>query len=333
MLKSRKFLASVFFLLLCIGLSSYMLLPKFFDRSKAAAASSDIKPVTAVGEQDIEKLEKTKILSEKTQTTAENPQSSKPKIVTYTVKTGDTLSSIAGTYGVNVSTISASSGISENSIIRAGQQLRFPSVDGVIHKVSSGENLWDIASVYGVDMDSIVNANGINPAGNLKISQELIIPGANAVKDVLAQSKPSTQASAPRTSSAKTVASSRGSVSGIIWPLRGVITSVFGPRWGTVHKGIDIAAPTGTNVVAAMSGTVIYSGWESGYGNLVVIEAPNGLQTYYGHNSELIVESGQTVSRGQLISKVGSTGNATGPHLHFEIRKGGVPQNPMGYLK
>lgn len=329
MLKSRKFLATTLFLLICLGLCYYMVNFTSLGRNRIASASTNITETgTAAKTAVIDEQE-----LEKTKTPSKEPQSSKPKVITYTVKTGDTLSSIADTYGVNVSTICASSSISESSVLKHGQVLRFPSIDGVIHKVSNGDTLWDISSVYKVDLDDILDANSIKADSTLKIGQELIIPGADSVKAVLSQNKTSKTVSSSKASSSNSSASSRGSSSGIIWPLRGIITSVFGPRWGTVHKGIDIAAPTGTNVVAAMSGTVIYSGWESGYGNLVVIEASNGLESYYGHNSKLIVKTGQKVSRGQLISKVGATGDATGPHLHFEIRKGGVPVNPMGYLK
>ena len=327
MLRSKKFLATMLFLLLCVGLSYYMISSKLYFRNKFAVLSTVSNPAA-----DTTDLVKTEAAKDQPEEPVKKPADSKPKVITYVVKTGDTLSSIAGTYGVKVNTISESSGILVNSILKGGQQLRFPSVDGVIHKVASGETLWDIAQVYDVDVQDILDANEIASAGTLKIGQELIIPGADEVKGVLAQRKSSSVVAVSKTSSKKTATSSRGSA-GIIWPLRGIITSVFGPRWGTIHKGIDIAAPTGTNVVAAMSGTVIYSGWESGYGNLVVIEAYNGLESYYGHNSKLVVKTGQKVSRGQLISKVGSTGDATGPHLHFEIRKGGVPVNPMGYLR
>jgi murein DD-endopeptidase MepM/ murein hydrolase activator NlpD len=122
------------------------------------------------------------------------------------------------------------------------------------------------------------------------------------------------------------------SAAGLIWPVQGVLTSPFGMRWGRMHEGIDIGAPTGTPIYAAAGGTVNYAGWEGGYGNLTVIDHGNGLATAYGHQSQLAVSSGQTVSRGQVIGYVGSTGHSTGPHLHFEVRVNGVPNDPLAYL-
>ena len=120
---------------------------------------------------------------------------------------------------------------------------------------------------------------------------------------------------------------------GYIWPAKGVLTSGFGPRWGRMHKGIDIAAPTGTPIHAAADGVVKKSGWNrGGYGNLVEIRHPDGTITRYAHNSKLLVKTGQFVEQGQKISLMGSTGFSTGPHLHFEIRPNGKAKNPMAFL-
>ena len=122
------------------------------------------------------------------------------------------------------------------------------------------------------------------------------------------------------------------------WPVSGRVTSYFGGRrspggiGSTNHKGIDIAAPKGTPVYAADGGTVTYAGWMSGYGYLVRISHGNGYETYYGHNSRLLVSVGQKVYKGQQIAKVGSTGNSTGNHCHFEVRYNGVAKNPLNYL-
>jgi murein DD-endopeptidase MepM/ murein hydrolase activator NlpD len=122
------------------------------------------------------------------------------------------------------------------------------------------------------------------------------------------------------------------SSSGFIWPASGAVTSPFGWRWGRMHEGIDIGASYGSPIRAAASGTVIYCGWESGYGNLVAIDHGGGIATAYGHQSSIAVSCGQQVSQGQVIGYVGSTGHSTGPHLHFEVRVNGNPVDPMGYL-
>ena len=119
--------------------------------------------------------------------------------------------------------------------------------------------------------------------------------------------------------------------SGFIWPTSGVVTSGFGWRWGRMHEGIDIAAPTGTSVQAVAAGTIIYAGVMGGYGNIVVIDHGNGLSTAYAHLSS-IWAGGGGVSQGQGIGAVGCTGSCTGPHLHFEVRVNGAAVDPMGYL-
>jgi murein DD-endopeptidase MepM/ murein hydrolase activator NlpD len=119
--------------------------------------------------------------------------------------------------------------------------------------------------------------------------------------------------------------------SGLIWPVHGPVTSEFGPRWGGFHPGIDIAPPFGTPIHAAKAGVVILAGWVSGYGNYTLIDH-GGLVTGYGHQSRLAVTQGQTVTQGQVIGYEGSTGNSTGPHVHFEVRINGQVQNPRNYL-
>jgi murein DD-endopeptidase MepM/ murein hydrolase activator NlpD len=122
------------------------------------------------------------------------------------------------------------------------------------------------------------------------------------------------------------------SASGFIWPVNGVVVSGFGMRWGRMHEGIDISASTGTPIWAAAAGTVIWSGWRGGYGNCVVIDHGNGLATLYAHASALLVGVGQGVAQGETVALVGSTGNSSGPHLHFEVRVNGAAVDPLLYL-
>jgi murein DD-endopeptidase MepM/ murein hydrolase activator NlpD len=123
-------------------------------------------------------------------------------------------------------------------------------------------------------------------------------------------------------------------MTGYIWPAKGEFTSPYGPRWGRMHKGIDVAAPTGTPVVASAPGVVSEVGWDGyGYGNYVEITHPDGAVTLYGHNDRVLVRQGQAVAQGEQISEMGSTGRSTGPHVHFEIHPSGRGAvNPMAYL-
>ncbi len=120
--------------------------------------------------------------------------------------------------------------------------------------------------------------------------------------------------------------------SGLSWPADGPITSGFGNRWGSMHSGIDIGAGYGASIWAAGDGTVIMADYNGGYGNCVVIDHGGGLSTLYGHMSNIEVSYGETVEQGELLGEVGSTGNSTGPHLHFETRVDGGAENPMRYL-
>lgn len=141
---------------------------------------------------------------------------------------------------------------------------------------------------------------------------------------------------AARISDAHTEAGSSGdgqpSAAGLIWPCDGAVVSPFGMRSGRMHEGVDISCSFGIPNRAAASGTVIYSGWLGGYGNLVVLDHGNGLSTAYAHATSNVVGVGQSVSQGETVSLVGSTGNSSGPHLHFEVRVNGQAVDPLGYL-
>jgi len=124
-----------------------------------------------------------------------------------------------------------------------------------------------------------------------------------------------------------------------IWPVHGRLTSFFGPRrlgMGTsnFHSGLDIAAPTGTPVVAARAGTVTFAGWSNrGFGNLVKIRHAGGAETWYAHFSRILATVGQQVRQGEVVGRIGSTGISTGPHLHFEVHEDGRPHDPLRFLR
>lgn len=251
-------------------------------------------------------------------------QSSTPTLIEYTVKADDTVESIASTYGLKETTITVSNGITKDSVLKENQKLTFPSIDGIAYKIKSGETLWDMAFLYKIDFDDLVEINKLASPEKLKLDQIIIIPGADSIKSPApSTAKKSTSSAAPSANL------SRGGV----WPALGTVTSTFGQRWGRDHDGIDIAAAIGTNVRAFMGGKVSFSGWQDGYGNLVILDHGNGLKTYYGHNSKLLVKVGQTVDTSAIIAKSGNTGRSTGPHIHFEVRKNENPVNPLPYLK
>jgi murein DD-endopeptidase MepM/ murein hydrolase activator NlpD len=167
-------------------------------------------------------------------------------------------------------------------------------------------------------------------ADEIAESKALAASSAQLAARIAEAEKAAAAASAGSSSSSSSEAPA--SSSGFIWPVSGPITSPFGMRWGTLHPGLDIGVPSGTPVHAAASGTVIWCGWMSGYGNLVMIDHHNGLVTLYGHNTSVAVGCNQQVSQGQVVSYSGCTGFCTGPHVHFEVRSHGAPVDPLGYL-
>ncbi|TDT63641.1 peptidoglycan DD-metalloendopeptidase family protein [Fonticella tunisiensis] len=315
----------VVFILIAFALISAGVIANSLNKAEKSEASSD------------NIVQSSNTLEEKAvKVSDEEPKEKLPEIVSYVVKSGDTLESIASSYGIKVSSITESNNISNDAVLKEGQQLRFPSIDGILYKVKSGETLWEISRAYDIDLNELQRINSINSSDKLKLDQEIIIPGADKIK-VIKANKPAAKDSvtASKIKSIKTASRGGSLVSplpGIIWPLRGKITSGFGPRDGRMHNGLDIAAPTGTNIKAALDGKVIFSGWKNGYGNIVILNNGNGVETYYAHNSSNLVKVGQDVSKGQVIAKVGSNGNATGSVLHFEVRKGGKPYNPLIFL-
>ena len=256
----------------------------------------------------------------------ETTQTAKPSIITYTIVKGDTLWTISKRYDVKMTSIILTNQLKEISRLSVGQKLKIPitnmdiakaegyskneEVQEVIYYVKKGENLWSISREYNVKIEAIIAANNITNASKISTGQQLRIPNASGA---------------------------RSNIGNFIWPVRGRVTSPFGARVlngrTEFHTGIDIGAPTGTNIVAAESGLVSYTGYMRGYGNIVIIRHNGGYSTVYAHNSVNLVKKGQSVKKGNIIGKVGKTGNATGPHLHFEVRSIGKPCNPLPYLQ
>lgn len=209
---------------------------------------------------------------------------------------------------------------------RGDEPLHGEHIRGTWHVVAQGETAASIARQAGIPLEDLLEINGLKKS-------EALEPGRPVF--VLAPPKPSANAATPSLSNAAPAAPG-GAVSNapLRWPVAAPrLSSMFGKRWGKDHEGIDMAAPTGTPVFAAAAGTVIYSGDQvRGYGNMVVLQHSDGLVTVYAHNSLLLVRTGDKVVVGQEIARVGDTGRSTAPHLHFEVRRGESPQDPMQFL-
>ena len=196
--------------------------------------------------------------------------------------------------------------------------------------VKPGENLYRLSRYYGVPIDDIRSANGIRDVRSLQVGQRLIIPGNSkgAPKSSLGSSRPSRSAPMLRGKQAKRLTDLE-----FAWPVAGRMSSKFGARHGRNHDGIDISAKSGTPVHAAEAGRVIHSGRGLGdYGKVVIVKHAGRYSTVYAHNRKNRVRKGDFVEKGEVIAEVGKTGNASGPHVHFEVRRDRKPENPLTYL-
>jgi len=264
------------------------------------------------------------------------PKRVRRDVIKYTVQPGDTVSDIADQFQISADSILwANAKLEDNpDMLSVGQILNVPPVSGVLVTVQPGDSVKSIANKYTtkkitadilfkniVDLEFNQQLHDLeNPSYTLTAGQYLMVPGGTkpyVPKQVTAFSGP-----VPATAA-------RGT-GNFGWPVSGHITQKFWSR----HSGIDIGAGTGTPIYAADSGYVVQAGWSNvGYGNMILINHGNGYLTRYGHLSVFNVEVGDSVKKGQIIGRVGSTGNSTGPHLHFEIIKNGIHVNPFGYLR
>lgn len=287
-------------------------------------STNTIDPDPAKGGGDITIIEDTALLAESgvagTVLDIEKNKNS-DKISLYEVREGDSLSRIAEMYDVSVNTVKWANDL--KGAIQPGQQLIILPVSGLKHKVKNGGTIKDLAKIYSADADEIALFNGLAIDVELKAGDEILIPNVdpyiNETKDQKGKASGTTTklaVSAPKTNY----------VGYYSHPVPGAIVtqSLHG------YNGVDFGAGYGTPVRASASGVVITSkegGWNGGYGNLIVISHSNGTQTLYSHMSSNSVFVGQKVEAGQAIGYIGSTGNSTGNHLHFEVRGA---KNPWG---
>jgi murein DD-endopeptidase MepM/ murein hydrolase activator NlpD len=202
-----------------------------------------------------------------------------------------------------------------------------PAKKGIYHLVERHQTLYRICKTYGVDIKEVASPNGITDPSKIQTGQRIFIPGAKKVlkveiyiDDVVAESSDKEKGVYKKLD--------------FLWPIEGTISDAFDESESKRHQGIDIISPLGTPIKASNSGTVIYCGNTiKGYGNLIILRHSEEFVTVYAHNHMNLVGEGDRVERGQIIGKVGQTGRASGPHLHFEIRRNNITVNPLLYLK
>lgn len=264
------------------------------------------------------------------------PNRARSKMTTYLAKRGDTVDGIANRYGLQRETIAWCNSHELAQIVRPGDVVNIPPEDGACHKVlrAQGKDITDIAEQYGVDDPYVIidapanNLPGVTPETLLPSNTFLFIPGGEG--GFITWNAPVEQDAfgnviAFDTGSPFSCGARSG---GGAWWTNPLPNGTWVRGFYAGHSGIDIAAPKGTPIYAANAGPILYSGWNNwGYGYTVVI-AHGPFSTLYGHMSSIAVRCGQTVNPGQVIGYVGSTGNSSGPHLHFEIRYLNQPRNP-----
>jgi len=238
---------------------------------------------------------------------------------TYKVRQGDTISGIAKKFGLtNISTLISVNDIGNVRQLAAGQKLKIPSIDGIVYTVKKGDSLSGITGKYKVSLEQLLDVNELT-SETLTAGQQLFLPGAamdaNSLRNAMGELFRMPISAKFRWSS----------------PYGYRIDPIAGVK--SFHTGTDMACPTGTPILAAMSGKVTTTGINRVYGNYVIIDHGNGYQTLYAHMSKIIASKGQWVSQGTRIGLVGSTGYSTGPHLHFTVYKKGKLVDPMTVLK
>jgi len=240
----------------------------------------------------------------------------------YTVRKHDSIWKIAKRFSIHHNLILEANELSDPDLLRVGRKIAVPNRRGVYHRVKKGDTLNGISGRYAVNRKKIIAHNGIKKY-ILHSGSRIFIPDARMFR--------SADISADRRRVCRSLK--------LLWPLRGKITSGFGTRRDpfsnkrSFHCGVDISANVGTPVKSADDGKVIFSGWKTGYGKVVIMRHGDGFITVYAHNSRNLVTVGQEIKRGTVIASSGNTGAVTGAHLHFEIRKYVTPLNPMRFLK
>jgi len=233
----------------------------------------------------------------------------------YTVRSGDTVEGLSRRFGISLDAVIASNNLRNVRSLRAGERIRLPNMDGIPYTVKSGDSYSGIASSQGVPLEAILDANDIQ-SEDIQAGTVLFIPGAKMDKIALRQAL--------------------GSL--FIWPITGKRSSGFGWRndpftgMRSFHAGLDISVPTGTPVKASADGKVSATGYNTVYGNFLIISHGNDYQTMYAHLSRILAKNGASVSQGTIIARSGNSGRSTGAHLHFSVYKNKRAINPLEVL-
>lgn len=274
----------------------------------------------------------------------EKVEEKKVEMLKYTVVSGDNLQKIANKFGITVDTIKIHNKKIRTGKLKVGETLSFPNYSGFFYKIKKNDTLAKIGKLYGVKTTDIVAYNDINPK-KLKAGTTIFLAGVTYKKYMQIEEIPKTVQEKPKTSgktsttSAGTASTSSGDGgSGFTYPVKFKgVASPFGNRFHPVlkryilHTGVDFVAKY-VPLRAAKDGTVSFTGYMNGYGKIIIIKHSGGYETRYAHLSTISTKVGEFVKKGELIGKTGASGRVTGPHLHFEIRKNGVPLNPMKYI-
>lgn len=245
------------------------------------------------------------------------------KFILYHPVAGDTFLSIASKFGLSETALRSINQANDGRLPPAGTDLLIPSKDGIYHVVLIGQGLSDIARAYGIPFKEVLRTNRKRGDGDVRPGEVLWLPGA-----------PYLSQNDPRWLALMSLQTQRG----FLKPTTGRFADGFGNRIHPIthqvvfHSGLDLAPGLGARVVASQDGKVIFAGLQAGYGRLIILDHGQGITSYYAHLDKILVKVGKEVKRGDLIGKVGNSGKVTGPHLHFEIRVDGKPQNPLLYL-
>jgi murein DD-endopeptidase MepM/ murein hydrolase activator NlpD len=291
-------------------------------RANASPADAAVASIAAVPSDDIARAQVAPrgVIAGTRSPTTVAAQEARPVIV-RTIAREDTLSTMASYYDISLEALAFANGIGqEDENLAVGHELLIPPGEGALYKVKDGDTVEDVAARFKVEPTAIMSFNRMYfEPEHWAVGQMIFVPGASL--PALKRTERSKSIAIP--SNAQLPARTGR----LAWPVKGVLTQYF--WWG--HTGVDIAAPYGSGIGASDDGIVVATGPVAVGGLRVCVQHAGGLQTCYYHTSAVYVSPGQTVTRGQLIAAIGLTGVTTGPHVHWELKVNGVPQDPLAY--